>query len=180
MPLTLFPRFYPIGTPGQPWSAADISEWRAQQVRRRSHADDVVMPLQRLADRLTLVPYGELVYGAERYPLLAARPVPWRSALPAVLVTGGGLAQDDERVDALAGAMGAMGLAVTKAAQHKLVGVLGARLAKDGIFVGEVMVTALVKGSAPDRGQPTVEPAVVAARFWDLYTQRGPRCAKVP
>ncbi len=59
-PLTPFPRFYPIGTPGQPWSAADISEWRAQQVRRRSHADDVVMPLQRLADRLTLVPYGEL------------------------------------------------------------------------------------------------------------------------
>ena len=103
-----------------------------------------------------------------------------KAHLGAVLVTGGGLAQDDERVDALAGAMGAMGLAVTKAAQHKLVGVLGARLAKDGIFVGEVMVTALVKGSAPDRGQPTVEPAVVAARFWDLYTQRGPRCAKVP
>jgi hypothetical protein len=89
MPLTPVPRFHPIGTPGQPWGPVETDHWRAQQVRRRSYADDVPAPLQRLTDRLTLVPYGEVVYGADRYPLLAASPAPWRDGLPAVLVTGG-------------------------------------------------------------------------------------------
>jgi len=96
-----------------------------------------------------------------------------------VLVTGGGLAFYDDKVDGLAVEWRTMGLAVTKAAQHKLVGVLGARLAKDNIYVGEVVVLGLVKGTAFDTGNATIEPASVAARFWDLHTARMPRFVQV-
>jgi len=97
----------------------------------------------------------------------------------AVLVTGGGFAIDDARMDELAASHGSMGLAVIKAAQHKLVGVLGARLANDNVYVGEVMVTGLVKTCDQDRSGATIDPATVAARFWDLYVARTPRFAKV-
>jgi len=97
----------------------------------------------------------------------------------AVLVTGGGLSFYDDKVDALAVSWGAMGLAITKAAQHKLVGVLGARLAKDNIYVGEVVVLGSVKGTAFDAGNATIEAARVAARFWELYEARAPRVTQV-
>ena len=90
----------------------------------------------------------------------------------AVLVTGGGFAFYDAQVDAMATQWGAMGLAVAKAAQHKLVGLLSARLAPSGVFVGEVVVTGMVKGTAFDGGQATIEPDAVAGRFWDLYAAR--------
>jgi NADP-dependent 3-hydroxy acid dehydrogenase YdfG len=97
----------------------------------------------------------------------------------AVLVTGGGLSFYDDKVDSLAVSWGAMGLAVVKAAQHKLVGVLGARLAKDNIYVGEVVVLGSVKGTAFDAGNATIEPARVATRFWELYEARTPRVTQV-
>jgi len=79
----------PIGTPGQPWGPADIALWRARQVRRRSYADEVLAAIERLRPRFDVLPYGEVVYGPERYPLLALRNGDWRSDLPGVLVTGG-------------------------------------------------------------------------------------------
>ena len=97
----------------------------------------------------------------------------------AVLVTGGGLSFYDDKVDALAVSWGAMGLAVAKAAQHKLVGVLGARLAKDNIYVGEVVVLGSVKGTAFDAGNATIEASRVAGRFWELYEARTPRVTQV-
>ncbi|MEO7733420.1 MAG: SDR family NAD(P)-dependent oxidoreductase [Kofleriaceae bacterium] len=97
----------------------------------------------------------------------------------AVLVTGGGLSFYDDKIDALAVSWGAMGLAITKAAQHKLVGVLGARLAKDNIYVGEVVVLGSVKGTAFDAGNATIEASRVAARFWELYEARTPRVTQV-
>lgn len=97
----------------------------------------------------------------------------------AVLVTGGGLSFYDDKVDAQAVSWGAMGLAVTKAAQHKLVGVLGARLAKDNVYVGEVVVLGRVKGTAFDAGNATIDAARVAARFWELYEARTPRVTQV-
>jgi NADP-dependent 3-hydroxy acid dehydrogenase YdfG len=97
----------------------------------------------------------------------------------AVLVTGGGLSFYDDKIDALAVSWGTMGLAVTKAAQHKLVGVLGARLAKDNIYVGEVVVLGSVKGTAFDAGNAAIEPDRVAARFWELYEARTPRVTQV-
>jgi short-subunit dehydrogenase len=95
-----------------------------------------------------------------------------RASKGAVLVTGGGLSAYSPQVDAMAVAWGAMGLAVAKAAQHKLVGVLHERLKKEGVYVGEVVVLGLVKGTAFDQGNATLDPAEIAARFWDLAQKR--------
>jgi NADP-dependent 3-hydroxy acid dehydrogenase YdfG len=89
-----------------------------------------------------------------------------------VLVTGGGLGTQDPKVDAQAVSWGTMGLAIGKAAQRKTVGLLHHRLSREGIYVGEVVVTALVKGTAFDRGNATLDPATVADRFWDLHERR--------
>ena len=84
---------YPIGTPGQPWGAAELAQWRQCQVRQRSYADDVLRAVDRLRDRFDVQQYGEIVYEDERFPLMALR---HRHAgggrqpgLPTVLVTGG-------------------------------------------------------------------------------------------
>lgn len=90
----------------------------------------------------------------------------------AVLVTGGGLGNMDPKVDAMAVSWGAMGLALGKAAQRKTVGLLHHRLARDGVYVGEVVVTAIVKGTAGGRGNGTLDPALVADRFWELNERR--------
>lgn len=97
----------------------------------------------------------------------------------AVLVTGGGFAFYDEAVDAAAVRFNAMDLAVSKAAQHKLVGLLAAKLTPMGVYVGEVVVTGLVKGTAFDHGNATLDPADIASRFWDLYAARSPRSVTV-
>ena len=83
------PASYPIGTPGQPWSPAELAEWRARQVRQRSYADDVLGVIKRLAPRFDVIPYGELTYAGERFPLLALRVGAWETGRPGVLVTGG-------------------------------------------------------------------------------------------
>lgn len=90
---------------------------------------------------------------------------------PAILVTGGGFALYNPQIDELA-AKGAMGLAIMKAAQHKLTGVLHHKLKSEGIYVGEVTVLGLVKGTAHDRGNATIEPSAVADKFWALYQTR--------
>ncbi|MDB4928726.1 MAG: Short-chain dehydrogenase/reductase, partial [Myxococcaceae bacterium] len=90
----------------------------------------------------------------------------------AVLVTGGGLAFYDPKVDAMAVQWGAMGLAVAKAAQHKAVGLLHEKLKGDGVYVGEVVVLGAVKGTAFDGGHATLEASTVADRFWDLHQRR--------
>lgn len=82
-------RFYPVGTPGQPWGDAERAAWRARLVVQRSHATDVVAALRALPDAFTTVLYGELTAGADRYPLLLAMTRDWNPALPTALVTGG-------------------------------------------------------------------------------------------
>ena len=91
---------------------------------------------------------------------------------PAVLVTGGGLAFYDPKIDAMAVGWNAMGLAVAKAAQHKLTGLLSAKLAPEGVFVGEVVVLGAVKGTAFDAGHATLESSQIAGRFWEIYQER--------
>jgi short-subunit dehydrogenase len=129
------------------------------------------------AGDLTTAPPGELhgAFDVSIVGLVAAV----QEALPdlaaqkgAVLVTGGGLAFYDPKVDAMAVQWNAMGLAIAKAAQHKTVGLLHAKLAPQGIHVGEVVVLGAVKGTSFDSGQATIEPAAVADRFWDLYDKR--------
>ncbi|OYQ42711.1 peptidase [Rhodoferax sp. TH121] len=80
---------YPIGTPGQPWGAAERAQWRARQTRQRSYADDVLAAVERLRPRFAVNTYGEVVYGDEHFPLMAIRSRDWNATLPTVLVTGG-------------------------------------------------------------------------------------------
>jgi hypothetical protein len=65
-----------------------------------------------------------------------------------------------------------MGVAVSKAAQHKLVGLLHQKLKGDGVYVGEVVVLGMVKGTAFDQGNATLEPSAIADRFWQIYQGR--------
>ena len=101
-----------------------------------------------------------------------------RSRKGAVLVTNGGFGLFDEKIDAMA-AQGAMCLAIANSAKHKLVGVLAQKLRSEGVFVGEVMVMGTVKGTAFDQGGPSIEPASIADRFWELYSARAPTFAQV-
>jgi hypothetical protein len=80
---------YPIGTPGKPWGDAEKAQWRARQVRQRSYADDVLRPVDALRSSFAVQTYGEVVYGEERFALMALRSAQWQSGLPTVLVTGG-------------------------------------------------------------------------------------------
>ena len=89
-----------------------------------------------------------------------------------LLVTGGGLSFFDPAVDAAATQWGAQGLAIGKAAQHKTVGLLSKSLQPDGVYVGEVVVTGLVKGTAWDTGNATLEASTIADKFWELYRAR--------
>lgn len=86
--MTELQRFYPIGTPGQAWGPAEVAQWRAQQRRQRSYADDVLARVDALRPRLDVQTYGEVVHGDEHYPLVAVRNH-WQSDRPTVLVTGG-------------------------------------------------------------------------------------------
>jgi NADP-dependent 3-hydroxy acid dehydrogenase YdfG len=90
----------------------------------------------------------------------------------AILLTGGGLALYSPQVDAMAVGWQTMGLALVKAAQHKLTGVLHHRLEREGIYVGEVIVLGSVKGTAFDNGQAKLEPSAVAEQFWKIYSGR--------
>ncbi|MFO0595985.1 MAG: SDR family NAD(P)-dependent oxidoreductase [Myxococcaceae bacterium] len=96
-----------------------------------------------------------------------------------VLVTNGGLGLFDAKIDARAVEWGSMGLAMVNSAKHKLVGLLSERLRKDDIFVGEVMVLGIVKGTAFDRGQGGLDPVRIGEKFWELHSKRAEMYAQV-
>jgi NADP-dependent 3-hydroxy acid dehydrogenase YdfG len=98
----------------------------------------------------------------------------------AVLVTGGGFAFYDPKVDAMAVRFGAMGLAIAKAAQHKLVGVLHEKLQAEGVYVGEVVVLGMVKGTAFDSGEGGLEPSAIADKFWEIHQSRAEPSVRFP
>jgi short-subunit dehydrogenase len=95
-----------------------------------------------------------------------------KAARGAVLVTNGGFGLVDPGIDALVVKLQSMGLGLGNAAKLKLTRLLAERLRPDGIHVGEVMITGLVKGTAWDDGSATIEPATVAQAFWDLWSRR--------
>jgi len=82
-------RFFPIGTPGVPWGAAEKAEWLARQTRQRSYAEEVLAKIDALREAFDVVQYGELDYAPERFPLFALKSRHWDAALPTMLVTGG-------------------------------------------------------------------------------------------
>ncbi len=82
-------RFYPIGTPGQPWSGADKAEWLRRRDVQRSYQEEVVRKLQRLDDAFEVQQYGALSIDPTRYPLFAVTHTGAGEGKPWVLVTGG-------------------------------------------------------------------------------------------
>lgn len=80
---------FPIGTPGQPWGAAEKGEWLSRQARRRSYSEEVLARIDASRARFDVSEYGRLDYGDERFALFAIRSRGWRDELPNVLVTGG-------------------------------------------------------------------------------------------
>lgn len=95
-----------------------------------------------------------------------------RAQKGAVLVTNGGLGFFDTAVDKVAVQWSAMGLAVANSAKHKTVRMLSHRLKEEGVYVGEVVVTGVVKGSAFDQGNAAIEATTIASKFWELYETR--------
>lgn len=82
-------RFYPIGTPGQPWGETEIDQWRSRQQRLRSYETDVLHRLDALGDRYEKLEYGNLQYSEDCYRLFALHNRGFDPALPSALVTGG-------------------------------------------------------------------------------------------
>lgn len=98
----------------------------------------------------------------------------------AVLVTNGAFGELNPMIDSIVIAMGVSGVALANAAKAKLVGLLSARLAAEGVYVGEVTIAGIVKGTGPESpGIPLLEGADIAAAFWALYKARGEVRARV-
>jgi len=110
-----------------------------------------------------------------------------REALPdlqaagdgAVLITNGVFGDIDPLIDELAITLKMVGVAVSNAAKHKLVGLLAARLRTEGVFVGEVVVAGAVKGTAWAGDGQGIESSAIATAFWDLYRARDEIRARV-
>ncbi len=82
-------RFYPIGTPGQPWGHTEREQWRAQTRIQRDYQQQVVSKINALTDRFDVEQYGALSYDPEHYPLLCIKTKHWDETKPIVLITGG-------------------------------------------------------------------------------------------
>jgi hypothetical protein len=82
-------RFYPIGTPGEPWTQTERDAWLATQTLKRSYQDEVRSRLEQLPDAFEVRQYGALSYDPDRYPLFVVLPAAPQPSLPWALVTGG-------------------------------------------------------------------------------------------
>jgi NADP-dependent 3-hydroxy acid dehydrogenase YdfG len=103
-----------------------------------------------------------------------------KAAKGAILVTNGGYGLFDPQMDAMAVQGNSMGLAITNAAKHKLVGLLSERLSAHEITVGEVVVMGAVKGGVWDTGDATINPRAVADKFWEIYSGHESKVVIVP
>jgi hypothetical protein len=58
-------------------------------------------------------------------------------------------------------------------AADKLVGLLAKKLEADGIYVTEIMISGVIKGTPFDQGnKPAIEGSTVAAKYWELHRAR--------
>jgi short-subunit dehydrogenase len=89
----------------------------------------------------------------------------------AILIANGGFGEVSPEIDAFVSGAGLMGLALSSAAKHKLVGLLAARLKNDGVYVGEVMVHGTIEGTSSESAD-SVDPKVIADKYWELYQSR--------
>jgi NAD(P)-dependent dehydrogenase (short-subunit alcohol dehydrogenase family) len=96
----------------------------------------------------------------------------------AILVTNGAFGENTPQIDAYATTLKTSGLALANAAKHKLVGLLAQRLKNDNVYVGEVMVAGMVKGTGQNTDQG-IEGSAIAELFWSLYQGRGEIRARI-
>ena len=82
-------RFYPIGTPGEPWTNLERAAWLEQRPVKRSYREEVRVRLEGLSDDFEVRSYGALSHDPQRYPLFAVLPAAPSPDAPWALVTGG-------------------------------------------------------------------------------------------
>ena len=82
-------RFYPIGTPGEPWTATDKAAWLESRRIERSYHDEVLSTLESLDGAFEVAQYGALSIDPDKYPLYAVKRREHVPDAPWVLVTGG-------------------------------------------------------------------------------------------
>jgi NADP-dependent 3-hydroxy acid dehydrogenase YdfG len=90
----------------------------------------------------------------------------------AILVTNGAFGELNPMIDAMVIGMKVVGVALANTAKHRLVGLLAERLKGEGVYVGEVMVAGVVKGTAYHAGGDGIDPKAIADKFWALYQAR--------
>ncbi|WP_293906671.1 SDR family NAD(P)-dependent oxidoreductase [Phenylobacterium sp.] len=96
----------------------------------------------------------------------------------AVLITNGALGDLSPMMDQFAIGLDAVGVALGNAAKDKLAGLLAARLAGEGVYVGEVIIAGAIKGT-PTGNDLGISPSTVAEAFWTLYQARSDLRARV-
>ncbi len=82
-------QFYPIGTPGQPWTASETDAWLQARTRKRSYENEVLKALDGLGPEFLVRPYGALTFDPERYPLFSVATASPTAGAPWALITGG-------------------------------------------------------------------------------------------
>lgn len=82
-------RFFPIGTPGEPWNEADKRAWFESRSIERSYQEEVLAKIEALDNSFEVFQYGSLPLDPERYPLMAIKVLADRIEAPWVLITGG-------------------------------------------------------------------------------------------
>ena len=82
-------RFYPIGTPGKPWTDTEKAAWFEGRKIQRSYKDEVIRKLDRLGAPFRVETYGSLSIDPQRYPLCAVKCASPVEGRPWALVTGG-------------------------------------------------------------------------------------------
>lgn len=82
-------RFYPIGTPGTPWTDVERAAWLSARSIERSYRDEVTRKLERLGPAFRVEPYGALSLDPRRYPLHVVRAARTLPDAPWALITGG-------------------------------------------------------------------------------------------
>jgi len=82
-------RYYPIGTPGEPWSDTEKRAWFESRSVQRSYQEEVLTKLEALDGSFEVIQYGSLPFDPKRYPLMAVKITAARADAPWALIIGG-------------------------------------------------------------------------------------------
>ncbi len=82
-------RFYPIGTPGEPWTDVEKGEWFRARSIERSYRNAVLAAIDELDSAFEVAQYGSLPLDPERYPLHSVTLRSTDPAAPWAVLTGG-------------------------------------------------------------------------------------------